>query len=286
MEAAIGGIQDSKPVHWMGWRFWKRDRPEPRYPDDGPIVMENYSPVRAVEPGDEQLDRQAEADRKIETLTRERDALAERLSSLEHMLADPETGQNAPLYYRLRAVWRFCGRNLQIMAKRFSAKYRTQTGSRSNSDLPLDKRRAINTLLIALSQEYYLLFSEDQIAEMARQASIKPVESVHFGLAEECLRFGLKTRELAARARDEGIHGDLLRRRARYLHDTLRFEKGESIPREDSLKSMPSRIGGSLDTMHGDVEIISVNVLALDYWNLKAALSRAASPGAGTGTGK
>ncbi|MDN5863634.1 MAG: hypothetical protein L0I62_00225 [Gammaproteobacteria bacterium] len=254
----------------MELRFWKKDRVEPRYRVQGAIEMDRA--VRAKPSDPSAGEKKAQAEHTIELLTRERDALGDRLASLERMLADPEGGQNAILYYRLRAIWRMCSRHLAAMAKRFTEKYVAQSGVQTESDLPTDKRRAINLLLIAMAQEYYLLFSESQIAEMARQAALKPVESVHFGLAEECLEFGRKARELAAFAYSDEHLSDTLRQRAKYLHQHLRFEDKACIPRLGSLNSITSRVGTKGESLHDYANVVPVNVLALDYWNLKSVL--------------
>lgn len=294
----------------------------------------------------------------------EREALAGRLARLERMLADPEKGENAILYYRLRAVWQFCHDDLVLLAQGSRSKFDVgDTAGRDESavaakpgqrrvlereletaqaeeralrerikrlrhDLyelerpfrPGEKqtltaalkeaeprlaaltircnelrtsqeqsepespvapasqkvvtaRRAINALLVALAQHYYLLFREDQIADMALHAARTPVEDAYFGLTSECLELQRKIRELLAWARSEQGRGEALQLRAKYLRTRLRYQNQESaMPLRNSLGWMPVQIGRQYDLLASPDELLSVNVLAQDYWDLSQVL--------------
>lgn len=300
--------------------------------------------------------------RELAAVVAERDALSERLAHLERMLADPEKGENAILYYRLRAVWRFCHDDLVVLAEGSRSKFDVGASEQSEPvaalkpeprraaeqelqaaeaeehalherikrlrhDLyelerpfrPGEKqtltaalreaephlaavtircnelralqesepepvpvsapqqvvtaRRAINALLIALAQHYYLLFREDQIADMALHAARTPVEDAYFGLASECLELQRKIRELLAWARSEQGRGEPLQLRAKYLRPRLHYSSQESaIPLKSSLSWMPVQIGRQYDLLASPDELLSVNVLAQDYWDVSQVL--------------
>lgn len=304
--------------------------------------------------------------RELAALRAERDALRERFDRLERMLADPDKGENAILYYRLRTVWNLCHKDLQSLVGESRRKFevteiagakvlsepetderaevaeclqnaRTEaerlqaqigrmrydlyerekpfrTGEKRALERALDEatpklvhtearvrelatrlalleaeappvrarapargtttaRRAVNTLLIALAQHYYLLFREAQIAEMALQAARKPVDAVYFGLAGECLEFNRKTRELMARARSERGRPEAVRRRSRYLHSRLRYDDDTTaVPRTDSLTWLPTRVGDDSDLVSEADELLPVNVLAQNYWDVAELL--------------
>ncbi|MGH8127378.1 MAG: hypothetical protein ACRETC_03280, partial [Gammaproteobacteria bacterium] len=59
----------------------------------------------------------------LDTVQTERDALIQRILRLETMLADPERGQNAILYFRLRAIWDMCHTDLMALSQQFQEKY-------------------------------------------------------------------------------------------------------------------------------------------------------------------
>lgn len=251
----------------LPFSFGKPESP-PQEEDDAPVVLRARTP-----PPPSAREEAERAEALVAGLRAERDVLAGRLERLETMLADPEAGQNAILYFRLRAIWELSRRNLETMAKRFREKYEAQgAGGKTPEGLPRDKRRAINILLIALAQEYYLFYNEEQIAEMTRLAALKSVEDVHFGLADECLEFDRKARELVARARGERHLGESLRRRAKYLRKRSRFSEDATIPSAESVNSFPSWITEDDDSLNDFSETISVNVLDLNYWGIKDIL--------------
>jgi len=292
-----------------------------------------------------------------ESLRAERDRLAERLERLEQMLADPEKGQNAILYYRLRGIWSACHNDLVTLARQFRQKYEAESNRaasgtsdaerqaiasslraanarekqfrgeverirfllhgrdkpfkvgekqalkrelaeaeerlhearkrvaelrrdgavtpppRPRATLSVATRRAINTLLIALAQHYYLSYREEQVAEMALRAARKPVEDVYFGLANDCLALSRKARELVARSKSEQNRQEAVRRRAQYLHERLQYSDDDSaIPDEKSLRDLPTRIASGDEVFSNFGEMLSVNVLSHDYWDLSRAL--------------
>lgn len=68
---------------------------------------------------------EAEAERTVlradvEDLRKRHDELQRQLGSLEKMLIDPERGQSAILYYRLRAVWDTCRQQIKALAEELS----------------------------------------------------------------------------------------------------------------------------------------------------------------------
>lgn len=68
---------------------------------------------------------EAEAERNVlradvEDLRKRHDEMQRQLADLEKMLADPEGGQNAILYYRLRAVWDTCRNQIRALAEDLS----------------------------------------------------------------------------------------------------------------------------------------------------------------------
>ncbi len=299
----------------------------------------------------------AQAGSDVHTVIAERDALLERLRRLEQMLADPEKCQNAILYYRLRAIWRLCHKDLVVLATQFREKYEARSAqavARGSSEeriaiaarlrraageektlreevarlhrrlhdhakpfkvgekallthdlqereqrlkqtrmrvaalrqeaaimppaapramLSVGTRRAINTLLIALAQHYYLHYRDEQIADMALRAMRKPVDEAYFGLTGECLALQRKTRELVALAKGETNRHEAVRRRAQYLHERLRYpDTSSAIPLKESLNSIPSRLAADEELFANLGEIVPVNVLAEDYWDLNRAL--------------
>lgn len=367
-------------------RIWERlpfgeGRPPRAYMDAAPLALEaGRTPVgpgaagaAKAKPGTAvHATRRVvqDASEPMNKLRAERDVLSQRLQRLEAMLADPEKGQNAILYFRLRAIWDMCHRDLMALSRQFRDKYSggsTEAGdvgpgvpaAPSASDaqvarlrevearvrsleaerkrihfelherdkpfkvgekrtlmhamakteksletaiqelkvlqqtvpavaapakeqpaqqakagtLTVQTKRAINTTLIALAQHFYLLYREEQIAEMALRAAHKSVDEVNFGLARECLTLGDKTRELATLAKNEKNRHEAVRRRVEYLKDKLRYASAsDAIPEQNSVKCIPTRVAAKEGMFSNLGDELPVNVLALDYWHLSHAL--------------
>ena len=102
---------------------------------------------------------EAEAERAVlradvEDLRKRQEEAQRQLTDLEKMLADPEKGQNAILYYRLRAVWDTCRNQIRAMAEDLSnrqdqvehAKYTAQFEQQRAAQLA-DLQRLIEILV-------------------------------------------------------------------------------------------------------------------------------------------
>ncbi len=339
-------------------RWWERlgfgSREMKRYREDGPLERDWSAHEAEVRRDREQHVRQEAAvagisdAEKLAQMRSDRDRLKARIAALEAIMADPEKGQNAILYFRLRAIWSMCHRDLQVLSRQFREKYiseswvappvnpglqaaeaeagelrkeiarlqyelhererpfrkgeqgmlhaalieterrlteadvrlgnlrremRLEVAAPQGGELSCNTRRAINTLLIALAQHFYLLYREDQIAEAALSAARKPVEEAYFGLAEECLRMEHKVRELIAAAGREEKRHEMVRRRAAYLHTRLRYaDAASAIPVAESLSTLPTRVGAADEPLSSYGEMLPVNILTRDYWDLSRTL--------------
>ncbi len=139
--------------------------------------------------------------------------------------------------------------------------------------LTLQTRRAINIALIALAQYFYLFYQEDQISAMALSASRKSVEDVNFGLASECLALGSKVRELATLSKNERKRHEAVRQRVEYLKKRLRYtNNSDTIPDRYSVNTIPIRVNSHAGFLGDHDDSFPVNVLALNYWDVNAAL--------------
>ncbi len=107
---------DSTPLSY------KLDDPAPA---GGAVQRERQAQRPKVEP--------MSAEAAIARIRAERDEYAQRLQRLEAMLADPEKGQNAILYFRLRAIWELCNRDLMALSRQFRDKY-VASGDKAGGD--------------------------------------------------------------------------------------------------------------------------------------------------------
>ena len=122
----------------------------------------------------------AEAERSVlradvEDLRKRNEELQRQLTSLEKLLTDPEKGQNAILYYRLRAVWDTCRNMIRGMAEELSG--RQDQTERTRYTEAFEQQRAqqlgdVQRMLDILDRDRQAMATG--IADMERQiASLK-----------------------------------------------------------------------------------------------------------------
>jgi hypothetical protein len=134
--------------------------------------------------------------------------------------------------------------------------------------LPVATKRAINLALIAHAQELYLHFADQELASRAREASLRRVADVDYGSTKACREFSryLEGRYLLLQA-DQAFESRVQIRVA-YLTSVTRYGRDkDTLPASDTLAAVP------LFMPAGDLcGQISVNVLAEEYWDIRAAL--------------
>jgi cell division septum initiation protein DivIVA len=141
--------------------------------------------------------------------------------------------------------------------------------------LPVGVRRDINLLLIALAQQDYLHFRANNVADQALTAHRKPLSEIHFGAVEECQDLDRAVREALVAFRNRSVDTAAVRRRAAHLKSKVRYSSEQNaVPVAESLNFIDEHLDGGLESSVSGrfYQPIPVNVLTLDYWNIRDAL--------------
>ncbi len=129
----------------------------------------------------------------------------------------------------------------------------------SNSGL-----RAINLAIVALAQELYLHFFEDEFSNLAREASIRQVGDAQYGDPGACRELSRKI-DLRVRALEESA--DLAARvqvRAKYLKNQVEYRRDtDTVPVAGDFAQMPRSVENG-----NAVGQLNVNVLAEEFWDI------------------
>lgn len=143
--------------------------------------------------------------------------------------------------------------------------------------LSVAARRAINLHLIALAQELYITFLDDNLAVLAHEAHGRLPHESDYGRVGECQQL-LKLIE-AAFARYRADTAQLARLRKRYEHMLAQARyngEQETLPQPDAWFPFPGKLGstgqeggGLFDLKSG---MIPVNVVEKDYWDISEFL--------------
>lgn len=82
----------------------------------------------------------------LEDLRARHEELHRQLTSIEQMLADPEKGQNAIVYYQLRAVWDTCRQQLRLLSEELSGRYVNAERAAFEENFERDRNRRLDDL--------------------------------------------------------------------------------------------------------------------------------------------
>lgn len=111
------------------------------YLDTAPLAYELEDPEKPTSavrkenrPQQAKVEQPVSTDVVIARIRAERDEYVKRLQRLEAMLADPEKGQNAILYFRLRGIWELCNKDLMALSRQFRDKYVSAEGQTSDAE--------------------------------------------------------------------------------------------------------------------------------------------------------
>ena len=128
--------------------------------------------------------------------------------------------------------------------------------------------RSINLAVIALAQELYLHFSEDDFSNLAREASIRQVGDAQYGNPRDCRELSRKI-DLRVKALEESA--DMAARvqtRAKYLKDHIEYRRDtDAVPVAGDLAQMPRSLANGSPA--GEV---NVNILAEEFWDIFTVL--------------
>jgi hypothetical protein len=138
-------------------------------------------------------------------------------------------------------------------------------------ELDLASRRRINLAVVALAQELFLHFDEDDLAAQAREAISRQLVDVDYGTASACRRL---SRAIAERLQTFEAVPDLparIRRRARYLVSCARYRlETDAVPTTGCFTTMPRLLDDAGQPV--DRRAVATNVLTDEYWDLYSVL--------------
>lgn len=137
--------------------------------------------------------------------------------------------------------------------------------------LSVEGKRKINLALIAVAQEILLHFTKSNIAELAREASVRKVVDVNYGGLEKCRELN---NFIDGRVQCMPMGDDLLAKvktRAKYLQTHANYRHtADAIPVAGSFAIIPKEI--STEGAPVDNKSIATNVLAEEFWEIYSVL--------------
>lgn len=139
--------------------------------------------------------------------------------------------------------------------------------------LSVEGRRNINLALIAMAQELLIQFSENDVAALAREASIRSLADVSYGDVAQCQKLGRGIEAVVSQAETAERMAGLIRRRAEFLRQTAQYRREvDTIPVAGSFATVPVTIQESGAAKPAGSRVIPINVLAEEYWDVYSIL--------------
>ncbi|GIK34182.1 MAG: hypothetical protein AMXMBFR45_15560 [Gammaproteobacteria bacterium] len=139
--------------------------------------------------------------------------------------------------------------------------------------LSVEGRRNINLALIAMAQELLIQFSENDVAALAREASIRSLADVSYGDVAQCQKLGRSIEAVVSQAETAERMAGLIRRRAEFLRQTAQYRRDiDTIPVAGSFATVPVTIQESGAAKPAGSRVIPINVLAEEYWDVYSIL--------------
>ena len=135
--------------------------------------------------------------------------------------------------------------------------------------LDIPSKRGINFMILSFAQQLYLVFSEDNLAGLAKESGDKSVGAINYGGKSEC-DYILGILKKRADSMDKLTdYAEVLKRRAKLLSEKALFNgNGDAVPVPGSVCTVYS-----IDA-NGLIKERDANLLGENYWDIAAVVSR------------
>lgn len=135
--------------------------------------------------------------------------------------------------------------------------------------LDIPTKRSINLMIIAFAQQLLLLFSDDELAAMAKEASEKSVGAINYGTRIECEQLLARVYERIEMMEQASDFAEVLQRRSKLLGEKALFRNDtDAVP-----------VAGTVATLYnidqnGLVTESEVGILGENWWGISKVLCR------------
>ncbi len=135
--------------------------------------------------------------------------------------------------------------------------------------LDIATKRSINLMILAFAQHLYVHFSDDDLADLIKEASEKSVGAIAYGTKYECDQLLSRMQKCNEKMEHDTDFASVLQKRARLLGEKAKFHQAtNAVPEFESVRVL-CRIGAD-----GLVRESDVNMLGDNYWEISKVLSR------------
>lgn len=135
--------------------------------------------------------------------------------------------------------------------------------------LAIPTKRLINFMILAFAQQLYLHFSEDDLADMAKEAGEKSVGARNYGSKQECDKIIALVKKRCDSLDKSTELADILQKRAKLIADNAQFRsEDDAVPVSGSVSTVFAIGAGGVKRQ------MDADLLGEKYWDLDNILSR------------
>ncbi len=137
----------------------------------------------------------------------------------------------------------------------------------------IEGKRLVNLSVLALAQELYLVFGEQDVATLARDSSLRQVSEARYGSLQDCRNLSQQIEHVLRKVEAMDELPGRVRRRAEILHQIVSYRRdSDTVPAPEALATIPALVPSDDGPRTTSGRDVAVNVLADEYWDIYAVL--------------
>lgn len=141
------------------------------------------------------------------------------------------------------------------------------------STISTDSKRVVNLSVIALAQELVVQLTAHNVAQMARDASLRQVNDMRYGDLPVCHETGQQVVRVLQQLDELDDLPFLVRGRAEYLRRQVEYLRdADTVPIAASCAEIPLQLTTGENPLPANDRALSVNVLGEEYWEIYSVL--------------
>ena len=135
--------------------------------------------------------------------------------------------------------------------------------------LDVATKRSINFMILAFAQQLHILFDDDDLVVLVKEAGDKSAGAIRYGSDADCEAVLTRIRRSAAAIDEASDFADILKRRAKLISERAAFRgDDDAVPVADTVATL-----FKIDSK-GLIRESDANILGDNYWGIAAILSR------------
>jgi hypothetical protein len=135
--------------------------------------------------------------------------------------------------------------------------------------LNIPTKRSINLMIMAFTQQMYMHFDNEDLAELIREAGEKSVGAVNYGDNGDCLQLLKRMQSCAEKMEQDAEFANILQQRAKLIGEKARYQQDtDAVPVATSV-AMLFKIDKNAVVRESELDILGSNL-----WGISQVLSR------------